>query len=211
MDAQVTSTEASKTPPPSPGGRYRGEADEGAPTRERILGVALDLFTEKGFDKTSLREIAEHLGFTKAAIYYHFASKDDILMALHMRLHEIGSDSLRTFAEDQASAARWEDLLSSLVDQMLAQRKLFWMHERNQAALDRLHNKEHDAQHEDLQERFRKILADPSIPLPERVHMAASFGALFAVALLSGDSFAEVPDRELSDMVRETIHHILAP
>ena len=52
--------------------------------------MALDLFTEKGFDGTSLREIAERLGVTKAALYYHFASKDDILMALHMRLHEFG-------------------------------------------------------------------------------------------------------------------------
>ena len=31
---------------------------------------------------------------TKAAIYYHFASKDDILTALHMRLHELGKDAL---------------------------------------------------------------------------------------------------------------------
>lgn len=44
-------------------------------TRERILDVALDLFLQKGFDKTSLPEIAEHLGFTKAALYYHFSSR----------------------------------------------------------------------------------------------------------------------------------------
>src|SRR6516162_5877947 len=59
-------------------------------TRDRILDVALDLFTEQGFDGTSLREIAERLHVTKAALYYHFESKDDILMALHMRLHEFG-------------------------------------------------------------------------------------------------------------------------
>jgi AcrR family transcriptional regulator len=56
-------------------------------TRERILDIALDLFIDKGYDKTSLREIAEKLGFSKAALYYHFASKDDILLALHQRLH----------------------------------------------------------------------------------------------------------------------------
>jgi AcrR family transcriptional regulator len=37
---------------------------EAGSTRERILDVALDLFTEKGFDGTSLREIAEKFGFT---------------------------------------------------------------------------------------------------------------------------------------------------
>ena len=50
--------------------------------REQILDVALELFTEQCYDKTSLREIAERLGVTKAALYYHFSSKDQILRAL---------------------------------------------------------------------------------------------------------------------------------
>lgn len=50
-------------------------------TRERIKQVALELFTEHGYDKTSLREIAEHLGVTKAALYYHFKSKEEIVHA----------------------------------------------------------------------------------------------------------------------------------
>ena len=45
-------------------------------TRERIKQVALELFTEQGYEGTSLREIAERLGVTKAALYYHFKSKD---------------------------------------------------------------------------------------------------------------------------------------
>src|SRR6516165_6389439 len=63
-------------------------------TRDRILDVALDLFTTQGFDGTSLRQIAERLDITKAALYYHFESKDDILMALHMRLHAFGRTAL---------------------------------------------------------------------------------------------------------------------
>ena len=41
-------------------------------TRARIQRVALELFAEQGYDKTSLREIAERLDVTKAALYYHF-------------------------------------------------------------------------------------------------------------------------------------------
>src|SRR5271154_7251580 len=63
-------------------------------TRERILDIALDLFTTQGYETTSLREIAEQLGFSKAAIYYHFASKADILLALHLRLHDLGRTAL---------------------------------------------------------------------------------------------------------------------
>jgi AcrR family transcriptional regulator len=48
-------------------------------TRSRIKAVALQLFSEQGYEKTSLREIAERLGVTKAALYYHFKSKDEIV------------------------------------------------------------------------------------------------------------------------------------
>ena len=48
-------------------------------TRERIVNVALELFAEQGYEQTSLREIADRLGVTKAALYYHFKTKDDIV------------------------------------------------------------------------------------------------------------------------------------
>src|SRR5246127_4312201 len=48
-------------------------------TRSRVQEVALELFAEQGYEKTSLREIAERLGVTKAALYYHFKSKEDIV------------------------------------------------------------------------------------------------------------------------------------
>src|SRR5215475_3171080 len=51
-------------------------------TRQRIQAVALELFAEQGYDKTSLREIAERLDVTKAALYYHFKSKEDIVASL---------------------------------------------------------------------------------------------------------------------------------
>ena len=50
--------------------------------RDQILQVALELFTRQGYDKTSLREIAERLDVSKAALYYHFTSKDEMLRAL---------------------------------------------------------------------------------------------------------------------------------
>lgn len=51
-------------------------------TRQRIQEVALELFAERGYEKTSLREIAERLDVTKAALYYHFKTKEDILVSL---------------------------------------------------------------------------------------------------------------------------------
>lgn len=60
----------------------------GSDTRAEIREVALELFTEQGYEATSLREIAERLGITKAALYYHFESKGDIVQSLfkdHLR------------------------------------------------------------------------------------------------------------------------------
>ncbi len=51
-------------------------------TRARILATALELIAANGFADTSTREISERLGFTKAALYYHFRTKDDLLAAL---------------------------------------------------------------------------------------------------------------------------------
>lgn len=50
-------------------------------TRARIQEIALELFAERGYDHTSLREIADRLGVTKAALYYHFQSKEEIIEA----------------------------------------------------------------------------------------------------------------------------------
>ena len=58
------------------------EAESASDTRERIQAVALELFTLQGFEKTSLRAIAERLGLTKAALYYHFPSKTELIRSL---------------------------------------------------------------------------------------------------------------------------------
>jgi AcrR family transcriptional regulator len=54
----------------------------GPVTREQILDASLRLFSEKGFARTSVRDIAQAAGITDAAIYYHFASKRDLFEAL---------------------------------------------------------------------------------------------------------------------------------
>jgi AcrR family transcriptional regulator len=184
--------------------------DPKSDTRQRILDVALDLFTEQGYDGTSLRQIAEQLSITKAAIYYYFESKEDILMALHMRLHDFGKDALvRIGQEAPVSLALWEELLDGIVDEMLSQRKIFLMHERNQAVLEKLHREDHDAEHEDIQNQFRRVLEDIRVPLRDRVRMSASFGVIFSSLFLAGDAFESTTNEELGEMLRDILHDVL--
>jgi len=182
----------------------------GESTREKILDVALDLFTDQGFDGTSMREIAERLNISKPAIYYHFASKEEILLALHMRLHGFGRTALARLAGHTVTLQLWGSLLNEVLDQMLAQRKIFLMHERNQAALEKLHRKDHDDEHDDIQQRFTQALTDPSLPLRDRVRMACSVGAVFGGLLMAGHAFDNVPDAELGSLVRDAIRDLVA-
>jgi AcrR family transcriptional regulator len=200
----ATATPAATTPATA-----TPQPDAKSDTRQRILSVALDLFTEQGYDGTSLREIAERLSITKAAIYYYFESKEDILMALHMRLHDFGRDALLLIGDQPVTLALWEQLLDQIVGEMLAQRKIFLMHERNQATLEKLHREDHDAEHEDIQNQFRRILEDVRLPLRDRVRMAASFGVIFSSLFLAGDAFEATTNEELGVMLREILHDVL--
>ena len=49
-------------------------------TKEKIFNTSLDLFSKKGYDSVSLREIAEEVGIKKSSIYSHYSSKEAILM-----------------------------------------------------------------------------------------------------------------------------------
>ncbi len=194
---------------PSDQAGHAGHSATHVDTRQRILDAALDLFIEQGFDGTSLRQIAEQLGVTKAALYYHFESKDDILLALHMQLHEFGREALLRMATETVTLEMWGELLDEMVDQMLAQRKIFLMHERNQAALEKLHSEQHEAEHEDIQNQFRRVLADTRIPIEDRVRMSASFGVLFSSLFLSGDAFSSTTNEELGNLLRRILHDVL--
>jgi AcrR family transcriptional regulator len=191
-----------------------GLSDEEVPakgTRERILDIALDLFIDKGFDKTSLREIAEQLGFSKAALYYHFASKDDILLALHLRLHEVLRDTISRLGSEATTMVSWRAVLDRVIDQMLANRRLFVLHERNRAAFEQLHMEGHDAEHDDFEDQFRRVLADEAVPLRDRVRLACSLGAVMSGLFLAGKLFDETPSTTLGALLRDAVNDLLGP
>jgi AcrR family transcriptional regulator len=94
-------------------------------TRIQLQAVALELFAERGYDSTSLREIAERLNITKAAVYYHFRSKDEILVSLIMDFLD-RLDDLASWGETQPRNAdtrigmlrRYDDMLSGQTSEL---------------------------------------------------------------------------------------------
>ncbi|MGH3553236.1 MAG: TetR/AcrR family transcriptional regulator [Mycobacterium sp.] len=59
-------------------------------TRERIQDVARELFAQQGVQRTSLQDIADKLGITKPALYYHFTSRDELIRSILVPLIEEG-------------------------------------------------------------------------------------------------------------------------
>ncbi len=51
-------------------------------TRQRILKAALDLFVEKGYERTTFQDVADRIQLTKGAVYWHFKSKPDLFAEL---------------------------------------------------------------------------------------------------------------------------------
>jgi AcrR family transcriptional regulator len=186
-----------------------------ASTRERILDIAMELFVEHGYDKTSLRDIAERLGTTKAALYYHFERKQDILLELHLRLHALGREGLEELArlesgQDRADA--WPALVDHFIDEVVENRELILMHQRNHNAIAELTNNErHRAENDDIEQLFRRVLNSPAIPLDQRVRMACSLGAVVGPLLAGDELFPDVPMPELAELVRGAVRDLLRP
>jgi AcrR family transcriptional regulator len=83
-------------------------------TRVRALSTALELFSRDGYDAVSMRQIAEELGVTKAALYHHFTSKEEIAREI-VGSYLAAIDEIVTWARDtrpelEEVLARWADL-----------------------------------------------------------------------------------------------------
>jgi AcrR family transcriptional regulator len=184
-------------------------------TRERILEVALGLFSEQGYEKTSLREVAERVGVTKAALYYHFPSKEDILTELVEAAHGVGHHFLAGLLPEDGPLDLDELMrkLEEILDVVLGQRKVFIMMERNRAALEALehddlaHTEDHRIQQE---ERWDRFMSDPAVPLGTRVRVAASVGAVMAGAWgTSRGGLIEIPLEELKRELVAAVRDLL--
>ncbi|MGP3971636.1 TetR/AcrR family transcriptional regulator [Streptomyces sp. 6N223] len=107
-------------------------------TRQRIQDIALELFAEQGYEKTSLREIAERLEVTKAALYYHFKTKEDILISL-ARDRTRALDELIEWAEQQPPGPETAtEILRRYSDALDDAAPLFRFLHENQAAVREL-------------------------------------------------------------------------
>src|SRR5262245_27304298 len=155
-------------------------------TRTRIQRIALELFTEHGYEATSLREIAERLGVTKAALYYHFKTKDDIIISLvearSAKLEELiawGETQARTVETRRELLHRYSDILHDDI-----QGALMRCFERNQSSMA-AHKAGHMIRGPLM--RLLDLMTEPDAPLTERVRRSVAIFALHSAMFLFRD------------------------
>ncbi|HEY3880951.1 MAG TPA: TetR/AcrR family transcriptional regulator [Trebonia sp.] len=164
-------------------------------TRARIQQVALELFSEQGYERTSLREVAERLGVTKAALYYHFKSKEDIVLSFTEDYFS-RIDALVAWGNGQPSTAETtRELLDRYVTIVMESGEVFRFLERNQATI---HGTE-DGKHRFTQFRPRlvalmEIITGPDAPPRDRIRAGS---ALFAVSTSCMFFMKDAPEAEL--------------
>jgi AcrR family transcriptional regulator len=180
-------------------------------TRVRIQQVALELFAEQGYERTSLREIAERLGVTKAALYYHFKSKEDIV---HSFTEDLFSrlDALITWGRSQPPAPRTvHEVLERYISILMDGSEVFLFLERNQASVHSADGgKRRFEQFRPRLNALVEIITGPDAPPRARIRatsaiFTASSGCMFFMhealtperaAVSGGEGIPRLTDRE---------------
>ncbi|MDQ1503478.1 MAG: hypothetical protein QOD57_1205 [Actinomycetota bacterium] len=84
--------------------------------RDEVLAAGTLEFVERGFAPVSVTDIAKRAGMTPAAVYYHFPTKEDVLLALVGRT----GDAISELCSDLIGAADADDAVTALIDRFLA-------------------------------------------------------------------------------------------
>lgn len=169
-------------------------------TRQQILETAQRLFAELGYDATSLQMIADEMGLTKAAVYYHFPAKADILHAAMQPGIERVEALLDEAASLRSRRARIESLVAGLVDFLVENRHLAVMASNEPAA------KRHklDDQALAMRDRAMKLFYGDEPTGAERL----SFSAAFCIPESLPD-MVDLSDDELREALHTTMLRIL--
>ncbi|MGC0330399.1 AcrR family transcriptional regulator [Streptomyces sp. SAI-170] len=146
-------------------------------TRQRIQDVALELFAEQGYEKTSLREIAERLEVTKAALYYHFKTKEEIVVSLFADLTQPIEDLIEWGSAQPSTLETKHEIVRRYSAALAGAAPLFRFMQENQATVRDLQIGE---TFKDRMRALRDIVIDPEAPLVDQVRCVSAIFTLHA-------------------------------
>jgi len=170
-------------------GRTAGTTD----SRQRFIDVAVRLFTQHSFAGTSLQMIADEVGVTKAAVYHHFRTREDLLAAVIEPLLA----QLRTIVEEaeaqRSTSARAEHLLTGFTRLAVRNRELMSVLAADPGTIDLLRS-QHDVG--SLIDRQVKLLADVT---PGTAGMVNAAVVMAGIAGAAGPKLIDLDEEELTE------------
>lgn len=180
-------------------------------TRERIIQAAIDLFASQGYGGTSLRHIAEQLGVTKAAVYHHFRTKDDIARVILGRALDVLAAMTDRLIVAGTDPAAWQRALPQVIDIAASQRQLLFVLERNEDTFrDRFAGDPViGARLASDPASLAGLLANPATDPAVRVRLGCAFGSLFGLLFIFSDHYQDVPDDKLRQYLSDAIVTLL--
>jgi AcrR family transcriptional regulator len=144
-------------------------------TRARIQDVALTLFATRGYALTSLQEIATALDVTKAALYFYFPAKAQLLQSLADPLLDGVHTLLGAYTDGPLVASARREVVCALTDLLLAHRPVVAWLARDLTALAQPEIGDRLAAHA---AHLQRLLAGTDVSLAGQVRVAAAVGAL---------------------------------
>ncbi|MFF4347680.1 TetR/AcrR family transcriptional regulator [Streptomyces sp. NPDC001530] len=161
-------------------------------TRQRIQDVALELFSEQGYEKTSLREIAERLDVTKAALYYHFKTKEDILISLFQDLSRPMDELIEWGRQQPRTLETKHEILHRYSDALAEAAPLFRFMQENQATVRELRTGE---DFKDRMMRMIDLLKEPDADLKDQVRCISALFSMHAGMFVLRDVEGDPEDK----------------
>jgi AcrR family transcriptional regulator len=168
-------------------------AEQARQTRQGIVETAQRLFSERGFEGASLQDIADEMGLTKAAVYYHFPNKVDILGAIVVPTFHAMNDLLDIAETKRSRTARMRVIVDGLVDMLVEHRDALSIMTASPTT-DTAHA--HEAAFEAMRQRAITLLYGETPSTDQRAALHLMIGVVAAVPAL-----ADLPTEEL----RETL------
>jgi AcrR family transcriptional regulator len=176
-------------------------------TKGRIRTAAVEMFTERGYDKTSLREIADRVGITKASLYYHYPSKQALLLAIVEPFLADWAAVVEAAERLPRTAVNVRVVLAREIDVMLRHREATAMFVRDVAAVvTALAPKLEDVKQ--LSARMHTWLAGPD-PSPEDRIRAIAAVEVLRTPLAAMASHPDLPEDEVRRVVLDSAARVL--
>ena len=165
-------------------------SEQAALTRQLVLDTAIALFAERGYGSTSLQMIADRMGVTKAAVYYHFHAKTDILRAISAPVVAAMDTLLDEIEALPGRRERGRRLVDGFVDVLLARREVITMFAGDPAVRDS--DKLDPKRYDEAVERGLRLLYGDAPTGDERAALNLATGLARIIPSLS-----DLPDAEL--------------